>query len=286
MSPSIVSFGQRGFNEFSVLLHETIERYSSKGEEPKEFSFYIPPDSLEALYNKEKRSSSNHKDSSNKIDIVAGFDREFNSFQKILSKLGIFSPEKKTKRMLIRICNLGNYDSKRTGLPKYFDEKPDDNILGLIVDLTKKDKTHYRNLSYFLKEYFRKHQSEEHHIFLVLKLQNEKGKKIISNIFSQKDSSKDRLRAKIGKKLMKNELPKTWKMIDNKNKDIADLDFFYSSYLKIKKPHHKIKGFEPARFRSYTLSYPYEMYLDMLLFLKEKFQGTLSPQKIVDETMK
>ena len=202
------------------------------------------------------------------------------------SKLGIFSTEKKTKRMLIRICNLEDYASRGTTLPKYFDEELDDNILGLLVDATKKDKTYDRNLSHFLKKYFKKDGKEKKDIFFVLRLRGEKGKKVVSNIFSRKDSSKELLRAKIGKNLMRNELPKTWKMIDNKSDDMANLEFFYTCYLKIKNSHQKIEGFEEFRFHSSTLLYPYEMYLDMLFFLKENFQGTISHQKIINETMR
>ena len=85
---------------------------------------------------------------------------------------------------------------------------------------------------------------------------------------------------------MKNDFTKTWKVIDNKKREITNLEFFYTSYLKIKKLHPKIKGFEPVNFRSHILLYPYNMYVDMLFWIKENYPGTFSHQQIMEETMK
>lgn len=281
MAASIVTFGKRDFHEFSVFLHKTIEKYSSSGN-LEDYSFYIPPDSLDQLYDIEKRTSSDSRNQSNKIKIVMGSYHHFNLFQKILSRVGISSLEEETKRTVIGIYDLGNHDFGGMGLPRHFKKVLGAEISGVVIDIAKKNKMYDRNISHFMSEYFKKDQ-EEKHLFLVLSLGEGRGKKIIPSISSKKGSSKKILRAKSGKKLMKKELPKTWKVIDSKKKNLASLDFFYTSHLKIKTVQPTIEGFESVSFLSHIAMYPYQMYLDMLSHIKGKCEGTLSQRKVMDE---
>lgn len=281
MTAPIVTFGKMDFQEFSVFLHKTIEKYSSS-ETLEDYSFYIPPDSLDQLYDIEKRTSSNSQNQSNKIKMVMGSDRQFTLFQKILSRTGISSLEEETRRTVIGIYDFGNHDFGGMGLPKYFKKVLEGEILGVVLDLAKKNKMYDRNISHFMSEYFKKDQDEKH-LFLVLSLGEAMGEKIISRISSKEGSSKVNIRARYGKKLMKKELPKTWKVIDRKEEELASLDFFYTSHLKIKKVQPTIEGFESVSFHSHIAMYPYQMYLDLLSHIKEKCEGTFSQRKVMDE---
>jgi len=280
------------FDEFSVLLHKSMERYSVR-DENSGFSFYIPSKSLRLLHIKENRLGSKTKRRLSKGDeicLIAGFP--YNGLNKFMRNLGSALKKDKSKdndmkRTSIRIINFGQHDFGKIGLPERFDRIVEDEILGVIIDITKVDSFYDKNLSILLNEYFKQRSNSKNYMFIVLNLPIDKGKKLIFKIFTKEDSQEE-VKRKAGMILMKNNLPKTWNLINKKN--TAGANYFFSTYTIVSNKHHRIHpkpdGFEPFDLHPNVLIYPYFQYIDMISYIGNKIKTSKTQKEILSEIRK
>lgn len=273
MSVSLVSFNKKSFIRFSILFHKTTEILSLENKKSPPFYFYIPSNSLQRLHQIEKKVEKTNPSIKGEINILVGFEDE--QTKKIIPELkkriiGGSSIEKtsdnaKITRSRIKIVNMKTSSIEEENDKTRYKSFRKENQLGLIIERNNTCNTRDHFVKRFIKHYLEGRENETSSLFFIFEVPYEKNKKMI-----KKTLASDKFRNNIGNTFIERFLPITKAYLRNKKRDLKNVEFFFSTHKKIKRFQPKIEGFRPILLYPKAIIYPYQMYVNLLKFLKEE----------------
>jgi len=277
MSVPIISLDKRSLRKFSVLLHKTIKRTNT--DPTKQYVFYIPAKSLDALYKFERwmdQGSKYRELKKQRLYIAIGF--KYSIFQKLSSILKR-EDDNEFRRILLRMIDMSDFSLKQFFSSDEYSKIIKDDHLGAILDLSIAKKSQDRNYSFFLDQYLKDRSKEKVDLFFVLDMPSDMGMKIIKYNTSQEEGSNEKKELKFGRYLIYKEFPEIWKVLKKRRDNLRSLNCFYSFYYITEEGYEK-EGLESVDLDQNTLTYPYLFYSDFLEYLDEHSNSSISTDEI------